>query len=136
VALDSIVRNAIKTANKVSKPVQCSVTHRRWISNKDGFGEKNFDTVTRPALVEKNLEKFVKEDGQVTGVQARLTFLTVVEPQGSTGRDEPIDSRDEFVLPDGTTGPIVAMVGGVVDPVTKKGFLLVGMLGKTTLASQ
>jgi hypothetical protein len=72
-------------------------------------------------------------DGKLIAVQGTLTFTAVPESQGTTGRTEPVDLRDLFVLPNGTTAPTV-YVNAPVDPATGKAFVLQVFLGQKGLA--
>jgi hypothetical protein len=60
-----------------------------------------------------------------------VTLITIIGPvtaNGAPNRDEPVDPRDKFVLPDGTSGPIVD-VNGLLDPSTGRPYLYEVALG-------
>jgi hypothetical protein len=124
-ALSDIIRKGVAIADKITKPLQVSVTHYRWIGTNDETGEDLFDAgVLRKAIQEKKSKFLRRTGGQQYNTAEELIQLTVltfigpVEAQGLTeGRDEPIDPRDRFVCSDGTSGPIM-MIEGVADPAT------------------
>jgi hypothetical protein len=124
--LDDIVRNAVATANSVTRTLQTTVTHRAW-TGQDGYGKPTFASpVTRSAVVEltQALSKPVlvrTSTGQEKAARAKVLFLTPIAANGASGRTEPIDPRDEITLPDGTTGPILS-IEGTVDPDTSRPF--------------
>lgn len=118
-AFDKILRSGVKIANRVTRSVQGNVLHRAWIAQ-DGLGKPIFDTepgegTPRKAIVEKQMQRKVLPDGQMTAIEAVITFLDQIPTQGSQGRQEPIDTRDELTLFDGSIGPI-AYIDSVCDP--------------------
>lgn len=125
-----MLRIGVKVANKVTRPVQAEVTHKQFVSQ-DGAGKKTFSPSTgikRLCLFEQQEHKMELPDGRLIAVEAVLTFLEEVLPQGASGRLEPIDPRDEIILPDGSTAPVV-YVSAPYDPKKKRGFVVQVWLG-------
>lgn len=123
--LPKLISNAVAIADDATKSIQVSVTYRAWISDSDQWGNKEYASpLTLRALYEsKHESKLDTNTGQVVQVQGKLTILDVPDPNGATGRVEPIDNRDLIVLPDGTTGPIFKPEG-LYNPVAGKPFLI------------
>ena len=127
-ALDSVVRSVVKVVHGATKSLQPTVQHHAWIGQ-DGFGVVDYaPVVPLKALVEQKLQLRQLGDGRLVRVKAKLTFLKVIAPNGTAGRDEPIDPRDKLVLADGTTGPIY-LAEGLRDPGKVRPFLLEVWLG-------
>ncbi|HUW56687.1 MAG TPA: hypothetical protein VMZ92_08635 [Planctomycetota bacterium] len=123
--LQDIVRNAVAIANKVTAPLQTTVTHEAWIGA-DKYGKPQFDlAVIRPALIER---KTAAVGGSQITQNATVYFLSPVEEHGADDRQEPLDPRDRITLPDGWTGPIVN-VEGLIDPATNLPYLYTVALG-------
>lgn len=129
-ALDSIIRKGIATVDKVTRPVQAIIIHKAWVGQ-DGFGVPTFNPVNgtaRRAIYEQRAHSKQLPDGRLVAVQALLTFLDPIPPNGTAGRQEPVDPRDVFILPDGSTGP-TAFVSGLLDPSTGRSFITQVWLG-------
>jgi hypothetical protein len=131
--LASIVRRAVAVANRVtggSDGLQVEVSHEAWIGNdKNGGPRHDPSPRLRMAIVDLTGRQQSSTTGKVFMQRASVLFLEPVEPHGAEGRTEPFDQRDQIVLPngttlpDGTTGPLYEVVGGVVDPKTGLPFL-------------
>src|SRR5512143_463577 len=126
-ALDSIIRSAVKIGNKLSKPVQETVQHVTW-TGQNVSGDAITVTVPRKAIVEIKQHQRRLTDGTVIDVRATLTFLDVIPSNGAAGRVEPIDNRDRFVLADGSNAPILD-IEGMRDPGAGCPFFLQVFLG-------
>lgn len=131
--LDSLVRNAVATANRLTAALQVTVTHEAW-TGKDSYNKPTYASgkdrqcilewtsdTGRPALVKT-------ASGEEKVVRAKLTFVVPIAANGADDRQEPVDPRDIFTLPDGTTGPILN-IGGVVDPSTSAPYALEVSIG-------
>jgi len=115
-----IVRAGVAVADSVTATLQAPVEHHAWISE-DRRGEPTFaPLIIRQAIVERKQRLIRAADGRVIAVNTKLTFPRPIEANGAADRREPIDPRDKFVLPDGTTGPVLN-VEGIVDPDTLTG---------------
>lgn len=137
-SLRDVIKLGVDIANRVTKPVQSRVSHAAWIGDTT-YGDSQFaPPIFRDAIVEKK-QQFVKgQGGEMVLSKAQITFLDPIAPyktggfakgfaQGFTmasieGRTEPIDARDQIILPDGTTGQIVAQ-NGFMDPITARPFV-------------
>lgn len=104
-ALDDIIRSAVRLADSLTTSLQSSVTHSSYLSQ-DAFGAATYSSpVTRTAIIELKSTLRQTSSNRIVLTTARITFLT---PQL-------IDTRDIITLQNGSTGPIVDVVG-VVDP--------------------
>jgi len=116
-SLADAVRLGIALAHETTAALQAEVRHSAWIAD-GGVGEPVYAApVVRQAIVEQKQSMVRNAQGEVVLASTKITLLVPIEGLGVVGRREPIDPRDEFLLPDGTTGPILA-VSGLVDPDT------------------
>lgn len=129
--LADIVRSGIAVANTLTETLQATVTHEAWIGNKtDGYaGPRYAEGIARAALVDQTRKLRRLSNGEEVVQQASITFLTPIAANGATNRREPVDPRDRFTLPDGKTGPILDVIGGLVDPSTNAPYMLEVILG-------
>jgi hypothetical protein len=111
--LDNIIRSAVKIADKVSDPVQETLTHVVW-RGANGLGAP-YPTlaVTCKALVEQSTKMVQTKDGKLVETMAKLTFLKPMPNYTVAGRTNPIDGNDQFILADGTVGKPVPGVKGL-----------------------
>ena len=125
---DDLVRQAMTLADDLTETLQVNVTHEAWIDD-DGNGDPVFATaVARPALVQYSRLMRRDEKGFDVLQHAQVTFIQLPESNGTPGRREPVDPRDQITLPDGYTGPILN-VKGLVDPETNRPYFLEVSLG-------
>lgn len=128
------VRAGIATAANITRPLQGDVQHYAWVSQ-DAYGAPTYDPpasgagTSRKALVDLGRKLRKTEEGKLVMTVASLTFLDVITPNGASGRDEPIDTRDKIVLPDGTTGPLIKG-GGFMDAITGRPLLNEILIGE------
>lgn len=131
--LSATIASAVAVANSVTADLQDNVTHEAW-TGQDGTTKPTFAAgVARPALIEMEPAlgasgAIRSPQGEVLAVRAKLTFLGPITGNGAANRTEPIDKRDRFTLPDGTTGPVL-QVAGMIDPNTDKPYLTEVLLG-------
>lgn len=128
----SLVRAGVALAHTLTSGedgLQVSVTHRAWTGpGTDMRGSGSFASpVTLTCLYSDKSER-IERNGIVLEVKSTLTFLNPVSPNGTAGRNEPIDNRDIITLPGGKTGPIVA-VEGFADSATGRPYVLKVMMG-------
>jgi len=131
-ALDQTLKKAVASASKATKAIQCEVMHFAYVSQ-SLKGDKVFDPpggTKRRAIVSQNLNMSRVIDGVPVVVAHTVLFLDPIPPQGTDGRDEPFDGRDEVMLPNGVTGSIVFVSGGVVDPKDKRPYLVEVWMGQ------
>jgi hypothetical protein len=131
-ALVDIIRNAVKTADTITRSVQETVTFEAWIGQ-SGFGAPTYAPAQHPkALVEHRAHQRRLDDGSVIEVKAKLTILEVLadtaELDPDDPRSNPVDTRDKFTTANGTTGPIVG-IDGMQDAGKGRPFLLEIALG-------
>lgn len=120
--LADVVRAGVAVAHTITQTLQVGVSLARW-QGQYAFGAVTYAAATDyPALVEYKVRLHETASGKLVQTRAKVTFLTVIPPNGAANRTEPIDSRDRIVLPDGTTGPIVD-VEGLVDPGTERVYM-------------
>jgi hypothetical protein len=128
VGFRDIVRNGLKTVDKVTSDLHSTILHEAWISN-DTYGKPQYALPVRVKgilEVEQRLRRL--DSGQEVLQHAVITFPRPLKVNGATGRREPIDPRDVLTLPSGYSGPIL-FVGGVVDPSTGRPYGLEVILG-------
>jgi hypothetical protein len=127
-ALSDLIRSGVRMADNLTADLQPLVVHSAWIGN-DGFGGDLYAApVSRPAIVEREQKMVTNAEGREVLAEHVITFLRPIENHGAPGRQEPIDPRDRFVLPDGTTGPVAA-VSTFVDRTTGAGYYQQVFLG-------
>lgn len=121
--LADVVRAGVAAAHTITQSLQADVSLARY-TGQDAFGAVTYAAAADyPALVEYKVRLHETASGKLVQTRAKVTFLTVIPPNGAANRTEPIDSRDRIVLPDGTTGPIVD-VEGLVNPDTERPYLV------------
>jgi len=118
-----ILRNAIQTADSLTKTLQVTVTHRAWVGQ-DFKGQQVLASgVARKGIYEPMHKQVFTSDGRYISVVGRLLILEAVPPTpmvvSGFSRTQPIDRRDRFELPDGEVGPIMD-IKGVSDPGTNR----------------
>lgn len=119
-AIGKLITKAFVIAEKVaggSGGVLCDVTYRPWIGNTGTGGPRYGDAVTLPAIVEKKQRLIRTKDTTEVMSKHYLGFLRPFTPNGAADREEPIDTRDEFTLPDRSTGPVLD-ANGLMNPTT------------------
>lgn len=118
--LQDVIRSAVRVADVVTKELQVTVAHHAWTSA-DATGLPTYASpVNRKAIVESRSRLMRDNAGQEIVASHRVIFLGTPAANGAANRREPIDPRDKLVLPDGTTGQIVA-VNGFPDSGTSSG---------------
>lgn len=111
--------------------MKLDVVHLAWIGD-DGQGEDAFAApVTRRALVDLTKRERATSAGRRVMTFASLIWLDPIAPTAANSgktRENPIDPRDVFTLPDGGTAPIV-QTGGFADSATGQPFVNETILG-------
>lgn len=117
--LDALIRSGVALAKKVTASLQVTVTHEAWTGS-DGYGLATYAYPRkRLALVERKQANIRTAGGETVLSRCMVLFLEPIKANGADGRTEPIDTRDRIILPDETTGPILA-VNGMIDPTTDR----------------
>ena len=112
--LDSIIRSAVKIADKISDPVQETFTHVVWRGS-NGLGAE-LPPLVVPGVKALFVSKTVMgetKDGKVTQQRATLTFLKTMPNYAVAGRTNPIDGNDKFIFADGSVARPVPQVAGL-----------------------
>lgn len=105
------------------------VTWEPWIGASGGFGEQRYaPAVSLEALVQ--LTPTVSRAPGEQGILAIIGILQELPYTGTPGRQEPIDPRDRFTLPDGSTGPVVEVKLGVLSGSTGRPSMAQVKLGR------
>lgn len=126
----SLLRRAVSTLDEKTESIQATVTHWPFLSvTESGGGVEYGAPVQRKAIVSMKQKNLYREDGTAITVLATISFLDAIETEFGPLRTGPIDNRDKFVLPNGFSGPVVAVLDGVIDPDTGQGFTKTVMLG-------
>lgn len=114
----TLVAKYVTLADKNTKGLQAAVTHRVWtgqlITGEPTYGAR----ITRRAIVERRVQKIRLADGQMIDSRAYVAFIGPVK----------VSPKDEIVLSDGTTGPILRILG-LENAATGDGFTVEVWLG-------
>lgn len=131
--LAALVRKGVGTVDTFTKSLQPTVQHFAW-TGQNIYGKATYAApVSLKVIEEQEVRQHETKSGQSVMTRAKVTILQPITPNGAVGRDEPVDSRDKITLSDGTSGPIVDIVG-MTDPSTTRPFFVevwIGM-GNTT----
>jgi hypothetical protein len=117
-AFDSIIRNGVKLAERLTRSLQVEVEVRRWVGGGGYEGESYAAPIFPRAIVDMRLTDHHTSSGQVIVTKAHVMILEELPPEGAEQRIEPIDRRDHVTLPNGQSGPIVDVGGAGIDPTT------------------
>ncbi len=126
-SLLDVLRSGVKIADKVTKPLQGTVTFTHYTTPPDGYGtEPTKTSATLRAIIDWKQRQLRTPNGELTVSRASVLFLDINAVVAATG-GEGIDDHDVIVLPDGTTGPILDMSGfvdaGTGHPIATEVFL-------------
>lgn len=128
-SLLTILRSGIKQARSITLDLQPVIQHKAWIGQ-NVYGEPVYaPAISRNAIVNVENHLHHTSSGEVVDTAAYVAILEPIKPNGTPGRQEPIDGRDLIILPDGTTGPIVS-IEGFFDAETKRPMFSEVWLGK------
>lgn len=126
-ALIDVIRLGVKIADSVTKSVHSSVTFTR-VTARDSYGAPTAtSTTTLRAVVEVKNAPVRTREGITVVARATLDFLDVTAILSATG-GAGFDYDDQFVLQDGSTGPILNL-GGFMDPGNGKPVAMTVYLG-------
>lgn len=127
--LADIVRQGVALADSLTQTLQPTVLHEAWIGDA-GDGTPIFAPAqTRAAIIERRQRMIRNARGEEVRTAHTISILRPVSANGAPGRDEPIDARDRFTIPDGSFGPILA-VESFTDKDTSSGYFHVVYLGE------
>lgn len=120
-ALDDIVRGAVALARTLTLDLQPVVQWRAWLGD-NGYGLETYAApVNIRAIVERKQHTLTRPDGRTFVSEHYIAILEPLPGAVAANRRNPVDERDMFILPDGTTGPIVN-ISGLVDRGTGQPF--------------
>jgi len=125
----TLVANLVGTANTITASLQDTVTHEAWAAT-DADGVRTYATgVSLSGVVIYRQEAIRTDEGQDITSPAKIVIVGPVTATGTPAtRNEPIDTRDRFTLPDGAIHP-VELVKGVVNPDTGAPYQITVFLG-------
>jgi hypothetical protein len=123
--LADIIRSGIATADSITSTLQADVLHYRYSeATVDDSGKITWGSPhQRKAVVEHARTHQRDKEGREVLSDTQLTFP----------RPFDVDPRDRFVLPDGTGDGPPNRVAGVVDPVTKKVYMIQIWIGSNRI---
>lgn len=126
-----ILEKGIKIADGLIPGLKAICTLKQFTGS-DANGDLTYaDPITFKAIVDYT-NKVTIRAAQMVSISATLTILETI-PFNNTltdpPRKNPIDPRDEIILPDGSTGPIISAPGSVHNPRTGTGFIQVVEIG-------
>ncbi len=109
-SLLDVVRVGMKVADGVTKPLQPSVTFKRYLSS-DGYGTKTYaPAVQLKAIVDWKQRQVRMTSGVLSVSRSSVMFLDINALVAATA-GQGVNDEDIVILPDGTTGPILDMSG-------------------------
>lgn len=109
-SLLDVLRSGVKVADGITKPLQTSVSYKRYL-NEGASGDKVYaPSVKLRAIVDWKQKQVRTMTGVLSVTRAVVTLLDVAAVKAATA-GQGIDDNDLFILPDGTTGPILDMSG-------------------------
>jgi hypothetical protein len=131
-ALNDVIANVVAIAHKITEPLQGEVMHSPWIAQ-NAFGSSSLQTpfgqaIRRTAIIEQQARWRQLPNGNQVYTYAHLIFLVPFEHINAPNRKNPVDPRDKFVLPDGSSGPVVDS-DGLHNPGTKSPYFCEVWLG-------
>lgn len=104
------VRSAVKIADGITKPLQPTVKYYKAVVDTTGYGAYTHPSfVSLPAIVEWKQQQVRTREGILSTSRSKVMFLDLPKLFSVTGGN--IGDHDKIVLPDGTTGPILALDG-------------------------
>lgn len=108
-ALNDLVRSLVGVADRVTAPLQATVEHHVFRRHTSKGGIEHYPTpdAVQAVVILGQKRTGYNERGEVVPLRALLIFPRPIA----------VTMHDKFILPDGTTGPVVS-IDGVVDPAT------------------
>lgn len=132
-SLADIVRAGVKIADGITATgeLQQTVVLYRWKAQTATGSPVFAPALSLGAIVSHAARRVRMRDGTETVSSTQVTFLTPIPALSPavTGRTEPIDERDEIVLPTGVSGPILRTDGGLADPDTSRSYTVTVYMG-------
>src|SRR5262249_32013643 len=104
------VRGAVALAKSIFTDLEITIAYRAWIGQ-DGNGKPTYaPTLTLRAISDARVRQIKTTTGDVQLIKVSLLFLAPIPATTSNApykRVNPVDPQDIFIMPDGTTGPVV-----------------------------
>ncbi len=129
-SLNALVKSCVAVADSVVGSLQDAVVHHPWTSDTSHGVPQYGTSVSRQAVVDQTRKRRRDANGDEVWQTAKITFPRPITANGTSGRKEPVDPRDKFVLPDGSTGPIIEVMNGPINPATHAPYFVEVMLGE------
>lgn len=132
--LAQILAAGVAEIDRQTKSAQPQVQWFAWTGD-DPYGSSTYtDRGFIEAIVDLTSEDRTSPSGQVLRTGARIVIPRPLDPVGGLPeRNEPIDMRDVFILPDGTSGPIVEINGFVNKETNSPYFADIWLGARTTV---
>jgi hypothetical protein len=127
--IPALIQQALTLADNETKSAQVTVMHHPWVGQSVSGTPSYAAPGSYKAILEYRQEMRKTDEGTEQVARAHLTFLQPVTPNGTAGRNEPIDERDLITLPDLSTGPILE-TRGLADPTTSRPYYNEVALGR------
>jgi len=126
-SLLDVLRSGVEIANRVTRPIQATVMYKRETGT-DEYGAKTYATaVPLHAIVDFQAKQVRTREGVLTVTRATITLLDIAEIVAATN-GQGIDNDDQFIFPDGDSGPTLD-IGGFVDAGTGNPIATTVMIG-------
>lgn len=129
-----LVVSGVALAKSLTQPLQPQVIVRRWIGQTEFGTDQYHADELYTALVEKKVQAVRGPGGQEVLARSYVAFLepipslTLLLGLEPGKRTDPFDEQDVIILPDGETGPILA-IEGFIDAETSSPYLSEVWLG-------
>lgn len=123
-ALADILRGQVANLSKIVDSFKGTTQFSAWIGDNGAGDDEYASAVPIRAIISLKKEQRYTESSGLVMTHATLTItdpMADTTPNTGKVRAQPVDPRDKFVLPDGSTSPIVEG-GGTLDPATSRGF--------------
>lgn len=130
-ALLDVLRAGVKVADGITKSFQGQVEYHRYVGQ-TGTGTKTYvpplgtQTIFLDAIVDLSSKIVRSQSGELVQCSASILLLNVAQVVEATG-GAGVSDEDVFILPNGQTGPVVALKGfmdaGTSQPVAVEVYL-------------
>jgi hypothetical protein len=131
-ALADILRGQVKNLSKIVDSFKGECQFYACIGESGAGVLQYAAAVPVRALVDVTRKERLSASGGMIMTDGALTILDPIAdttPNAGFDRKQPVDTRDKFVLPDGTVGSSITEAGGFMDAATSRGFINELLLG-------
>jgi hypothetical protein len=126
VSLLDTLRTAVKIADKVTKPVQSTVSYERYVSSTDDGTITRAAAVPLRAIVDWRKTQVRTSTGVLSTTRPQVMFLDIAALVAATAGNG-VSDHDKITLQDGMTGPVINLSGfidaGTGKPIATECFL-------------